>query len=102
MEWNNEVTATLRAAEHIHQPVVVYDANADHGYKALGDTCETIRSAYGTGGGNMPIVVIDMTHANDVVRCSEDGTVPTLQARMGMGGESSAAHFKAVRKLKSI
>ena len=32
-------TSTLRAQEHGHQPVVVYDANADHGYKAFSEVC---------------------------------------------------------------
>lgn len=31
-------------------------------------------------------MILDMTHASDVLRISEDGTVPTLQHRMGTGG----------------
>lgn len=31
-------------------------------------------------------MILDMTHANDVLRVSSDGTVPTLQHRMGTGG----------------
>lgn len=31
-------------------------------------------------------MILDMTHAKDVLRIFEDGTVPTLQHRMGTGG----------------
>lgn len=50
----------------------------------------TVLEPYGCGGGNKPAVVapavvLDMTHACDVIReCGE--TAPSLQARMGTGG----------------
>jgi len=35
----------------------VYDPSVHHGYKELGDISETVRSRYGTGGNNVPMVV---------------------------------------------
>lgn len=37
---------------------VVYDANKRHSYQPFpNDICETVQAAYGTGGGNIPLVV---------------------------------------------
>ena len=35
----------------------VYDGSRRHAYEPLGDVGETVQSFYGTGGGNVPIVV---------------------------------------------
>lgn len=35
----------------------VFDGSRRHGYQSLGELCETIQAAYGTGGGNTPIVL---------------------------------------------
>ena len=43
------------------------------------------RTAGGTANGTR-IAVYDMTHANEVMRPVKDGIVPTLNARMGTGG----------------
>jgi len=40
-------------------------------------------------------MILDMTHANDVLRISEDGTVPTLQHRMGTGGNQVPLVFES-------
>ena len=36
------------------------------------------------------VAVYDMTHADEVMRRVPDGRAPTLNARMGTGGKSSA------------
>lgn len=39
-------------------PTIVYECHdMDARYKDLGDVCETVSAKYGTGGGNMPIVL---------------------------------------------
>ena len=35
----------------------VYDASRRHDYKEYEDVCETVQEFWGTGGGNVPIVV---------------------------------------------
>lgn len=35
----------------------VYDASRRHGYEEFVSTCESIQAFYGSGGGNVPLVV---------------------------------------------
>lgn len=51
--WTEDVSYTLNV---IDRPAV-YDPSVHHGYKELGDISETVRSRYGTGGNNVPMVV---------------------------------------------
>lgn len=49
------------------------------------DRAPTLTAAEGMSGNNQPVVAMDMSHACDVIRdCGE--TVPSLQARIGTGG----------------
>lgn len=49
------------------------------------DRAPTLTAAAGMSGNNQPVVALDMSHACDVIReCGE--VVPSLQARMGTGG----------------
>ena len=49
------------------------------------DRSPTLTAAAGMSGNNQPVVALDMSHACDVIRdCGE--IVPSLQARMGTGG----------------
>lgn len=51
MEVSNDVTGTIRAQEHGHQPIAVYENHAqDCRYGDVGDTAPTVTSRYGTGG----------------------------------------------------
>lgn len=59
MDITYDVTATLRAQEHNHPPLVlVYESHGqDSRYRPLGEVCETVSAKYGTGGCNTPIVL---------------------------------------------
>ncbi len=59
MAVSYDVTATLRAQDHGHPPVVlVFEShNIDCRYRPMGDVCETVTQYYGTGGCNQPIVL---------------------------------------------
>ena len=53
------------------------------------DTAASAGAGKGTAGGTADcarIAVYDMTHADEVMRSVKDGIVPTLNARMGTGG----------------
>lgn len=66
----------------------VYETHpADSRVKEMGDTCQTITSRWGTGGGNVPIVQkVYESHAQDS-RYNELKTVcSTVSATYGMGG----------------
>lgn len=131
MSVSQDVTSTLRAQEHGHQPIVCKNEIAQpHSYCILGNVVDRNAKCNGLGvsndvaytlntvdrhavcagfklgnsekarsigyqvecsptlnaqcGGNKP-AILDMTHACDVIRECGD-IVPTLNARMGTGG----------------
>lgn len=43
----------------------VYDPQRRHGYAPFDEVCETVQAQYGTGGGNVPIVVETITENDD-------------------------------------
>lgn len=57
MQVTVDMTATLRAQEHGHPPIVFESHGQDARYRELPEVCETISAKYGLGGGNAPIVV---------------------------------------------
>ena len=83
-----EVLPSIRGGEGGNQKPVVYDGSRRYGYEPFGDVSETVQAQYGTGGNNTQIVVeptmIEMTSTKNTI--IEDGTCPTLTARMGTGG----------------
>lgn len=59
------------------------------------DRSPTLTAAAGMNGNNQPVVALDMSHACDVIRdCGE--VVPSLQARMGTGGNQVPLTYQAV------
>lgn len=56
MDVSYDVTATLRAQDHGHPPVVmVFESHGqDARYRPLGEVCETISAKYGLGGVTSP------------------------------------------------
>lgn len=63
MNVTYDVANTLRAQDHGHPPLVldivqtVYDASRRHSYESFGDICGTVQAHFGTGGGNVPLVL---------------------------------------------
>ena len=82
MEVTENVTGTLRAQEHGHQPLVLYDNHGkDARYTGPHEVAPTLSARAGTGGGNLPIVE-DRTFArNRVDRFVESDTASTVAAR---------------------
>ena len=82
MEVTENVAGTLRAQEHGHQPLVLYDNHGkDARYTGPHEVAPTLSARAGTGGGNLPIVE-DRTFArNRVDRFVESDTASTVAAR---------------------
>lgn len=61
MEWSENVSSTLRAQEHGHQPaVLLFDNHSqDCRYDGPLQVAPTMQESYGTGGNNTPLVVAD-------------------------------------------
>ena len=57
MECSEDVSGTLRAQEHGHQPLVLYENHGkDARYKGPLPVAPTVLTAYGSGGNNLPLV----------------------------------------------
>ena len=56
MECSENVTGTLRAQEHGHQPLVYENHGIDSRYTGPHNVAPTMSARYGTGGNNVPLV----------------------------------------------
>nr|WP_304052985.1 DNA cytosine methyltransferase [Enterocloster clostridioformis] len=56
MECSREVSGTLRAQEHGHQPLVFENHGIDARYSGPHEVAPTMSARYGTGGNNVPLV----------------------------------------------
>ena len=86
MGVSHDVAGTLRAQEHGHQPAVMaFDttqitSKQNGSIPDFGKPCHTLNA-----NAHVPCAVLYMSHACDVIRdCGE--VAPSLQARMGTGG----------------
>ena len=59
MECSENITGTLRAQEHGHQPLIFENHGIDARYTGPHDVAPTITSRFGTGGNNTPLVEQD-------------------------------------------
>ena len=85
MSVSYDKTSTLRSQTKHHEPLVlVYESHGqDCRYKPLGEVCSTVSQTYGTGGGNVPIVL--ESNQNHAV-ATDTEVCPCLPAAMGNGG----------------
>lgn len=56
MDCTENITSTLRAQEHGHQPLVYESHGIDSRYKGPLEIAPTMSARYGTGGNNVPLV----------------------------------------------
>lgn len=91
-----DVSGTMRAQEHGHQPaVMVFDttqitSKQNGSIPDFGKPCHTLNA-----NAHVPCAVLDMSHACDVIRdCGE--VDPSLQARMGTGGNQIPLTYQTV------
>ena len=94
MGVSHDVSGTLRAQEHGHQPAVMaFDttqitSKQNGSIPDFGKPCHTLNA-----NAHVPCAVLDMSHACDVIRdCGE--TAPSLQARMGTGGNQISLTYQ--------
>lgn len=94
-----EVSGTLRAQEHGHQPLVFDTHGQDCRFQGPTDTAQTVTAAFGMGGGNMPLIVGGQTdekprplvfenHGIDSRYTGPHKVAPTISARAGTGGNN--------------
>ncbi|NBI65973.1 hypothetical protein D1646_03935 [Pseudoflavonifractor sp. 60] len=82
MECSRDVTGTLRAQEHGHQPLVLYENHGkDARYKGPLQIAPTVVTTYGTGGNNLPLVSPSAFTRQWVDKFQDDGIASTESAR---------------------
>lgn len=84
MECSEDVSGTLRAQEHGHQPLVL--ASQQGGAEIGAGICPTITAAAGMSGNNQPVLFEN--HGIDARYKGPLPVAPTLPARAGTGGNN--------------
>ena len=87
MEVSEDVTATLRAQEHGHQPIIL-ESNQNHATIQTDGICTTLPASMGMGGGYVPMVVEPIAFEPGAAsrvggHIYEDGVTGTLRAEAG-------------------
>ena len=82
MECSEDVTGTLRAQEHGHQPLVYENHGIDARYTGPHKVAPTMSARYGTGGNNIPLVEQDAVSVFSRQRIDvfKDGEVVSTQS----------------------
>lgn len=61
MELSEDISGTLRAQEHGHQPLVLYENHGiDSRYTGPHDVAPTLSARAGTGGNNLPLLSVEL------------------------------------------
>lgn len=84
MHCTEDITGTLRAQEHGHQPLVM--ATQQGGAEIGEGICPTITSAAGTSGNNQPVLFEN--HAKDCRYTGPLEVAPTVTSTYGTGGNN--------------
>ena len=94
MGVSHDVSGTLRSQEHGHQPAVIaFAQNQREEVRNVGDKAVALAAEVGMH--CQTFVALDMSHACDVIRdCGE--IAPSLQARMGTGGNQVPLTYQDV------
>lgn len=92
MECSGDVSGTLRAQEHGHQPLVL--ASRQGGAKADAGVCPAITAAAGASGNDQPVLFEN--HGIDARYKGPLPVAPTLPARAGTGGNNLSLVAQAV------
>ena len=89
MHLTENVSGTLRAEEHGHQPILL-ESNQNHATIRTDGVSTTLSAAMGMGGGNVPMVVptVYENHGIDSRYKGPLEVAPTMSARYGTGGNN--------------
>ena len=84
MDTSEDVSGTLRAQEHGHQPLIM--ATQQGGAEIGEGICPTITGAAGSSGNNQPVLFEN--HEIDARYTGPHEVAPTMSARYGTGGNN--------------
>ena len=81
MELTEDITGTIRAQEHGHQPLVFENHGVDARYTGPHEVVPTLSCRAGTGGNNLPLVGVELYERQRCDRFEPSETASTQSAR---------------------
>ena len=96
--WTEDKSFTLNT---IDRPAV-YDPSVHHSYKKFDDVSETIRSRYGTGGNNQPLVVASMQGFSDYAESDTASACKRRDYKDAIDKVCSVSEDNLVRRLTPL
>ena len=90
MHLTEEVSGTLRAQEHGHQPLVFDNHAQDSRFTGPVEISQTISAGFGMGGNNQPLVMATQQGGAEI----GEGVCPTITASAGISGNNQPVLFE--------
>ena len=90
MHCTEDITGTLRAQEHGHQPLVFDNHAQDSRFTGPLDVSQTVSAGFGQGGNNQPLVMATQQGGAEI----GEGICPTITASAGMSGNNQPVLFE--------
>ena len=90
MSCSEDVTGTLRAQEHGHQPLVFDNHAQDSRFTGPVAISQTVSAGFGMGGNNQPLVMATQQGGAEI----GEGICPTITASAGMSGNNQPVLFE--------
>ncbi|MDD3229676.1 MAG: DNA cytosine methyltransferase [Oscillospiraceae bacterium] len=84
MHCTEDISGTLRAQEHGHQPLVFDNHAQDSRFKGPVAISQTVSAGFGMGGNNQPLVMATQQGGAEI----GEGVCPTITASAGMSGNN--------------
>lgn len=90
MHCTEDISGTLRAQEHGHQPLVFDNHAQDSRFKGPVAISQTVSAGFGMGGNNQPLVMATQQGGAEI----GEGVCPTITASAGMSGNNQPVLFE--------
>ncbi|WP_051085547.1 DNA cytosine methyltransferase [Lacrimispora sp.] len=90
MHCTEDITGTLRAQEHGHQPLVFDNHAQDSRFTGPVAVSQTVSAGFGQGGNNQPLVMATQQGGAEI----GEGVCPTITASAGMSGNNQPVLFE--------
>ena len=89
MSCSEDVTGTLHAQEHGHQPLIFDNHAQDSRFTGPVKVAQTVSAGFGQGGNNQPLVMATQQGGAEI----GEGICPTITASAGMSGNNQSVLF---------
>ena len=90
LHCTKDITGTLRAQEHGHQPLIFDNHAQDSRFTGPVEVSQTVSAGFGMGGNNQPLVMATQQGGAEI----GEGICPTITASAGMSGNNQPVLFE--------